>query len=219
MDRSGGHPGWLLLASRSPRRRSLLADAGLAPIVIDPGVDDGALTCGAVGPIGAAWAWSFFKAAAVALRAVSADRVVLGADTFVVKAGVCIGKPTDAADADRMIRLLSDGAHEVITGVCLIDRRSPASPGPRRFLVDRARVEVGLIGEAQRSAYLATGDWRGKAGAYNYDERVADGWPLRTTGDPATVMGLPMRRLTPMLERLRAGVDPDAAEEPKACAW
>jgi len=77
---------------------------------------------------------------------------------------------------------------------------------PRRWLVaDRAVVRVGPISDEQIEAYVASGEWRGKAGAYNLSERIEAGWPIECLGDPTTVMGLPMRRLPEWLKR--AGVN------------
>lgn len=179
-----------------------MREAGFEPVVLDPGVDDGDLACAGVSPAGLAMALAHFKAAAGALRADTEGAVVLAADTFVVKAGAVIGKPADADDADRIIRLLCGGCHEVITGVCLIDRRGRRGRPARTLFVDRARVTVGDVPAEARAAYVAGGGWRGKAGAYNLAERLAEGWPIRVAGDPATVMGLPMRRLTPILRSL-----------------
>lgn len=74
----------------------------------------------------------------------------------------------------------------------------------RRWLfADRAAVRYGRVSDAAVDEYVASGLWRGKAGAYNLQERLEAGWPVRCEGDPATVMGLPMRRLEPWLARLR----------------
>lgn len=185
----------LILASRSARRRQLLIEAGFEFDALPSPVDDSELRPGG----GSAREWvvglAYLKARGL-VEAMPTDSVVLGSDTVVVKAGEIIGQPADEADARRIIELLSDGSHEVVTGVALIVGAS------RRLFVDSARVTVGTVTQEQVRAYLATGGWRGKAGAYNLSERIADGWPLECAGDPTCVMGLPMKRLTPMLRRL-----------------
>lgn len=197
---AGGMPR-LFLASRSPRRRQLLAEHGLEHEAAHPGLDDGELEPGRVSP--AAWVASlaYLKAAAGAealgARVVARGGLVLGADTTVVKDGQIIGQPKGVADAERILRLLSDGEHEVLTGVALLD---PATRC-RDVFVDRARVRVGRLSEAQLAAYLASGQWRGKAGAYNLRERLEAGWPIEHEGDPTSIMGLPMRALRARLER------------------
>lgn len=186
----------LLLASRSPRRRTLLQDAGIRFEVVESGVDDAELRPGHVLPADWAIALAYLKADGARRRlGPDSDAIVLGADTVVVKGDQIIGQPLDEADAGRIIRLLENGSHDVITGLALVD----AASGKRIVASDTAHVTVGDIGEARIAEYLATGDWRGKAGAYNLSERQAAGWPISCDGDPTTVMGLPIRLLRRLL--------------------
>lgn len=183
----------IYLASRSPRRSQLLREAGYPFQVIESGVDDGQLDPGSAIPAEWTISLAFLKARAAREKLTPEDRragVVLGADTIVVKRDHIIGQPVDAADAAHIIRLLRDGTHEVLTGCCLL------WPDNRRDLFfDRAVVRVGSIPDAAIDEYIASGNWRGKAGAYNLAERQAAGWPITCEGDPATVMGLPLRKL------------------------
>lgn len=188
----------VLLASKSPRRRLLLQEAGIEHGVVESGVDDGQLAPGPV-PAGQ-WvaALAYLKAAAAAAKLGGGEpAIVLGADTVVVDDGEIIGQPRDAADAERILRRLVGGEHEVVTGVALLDPET----GLRDLMVDRAQVQVGEVSDAAIADYLASGRWRGKAGAYNLSERLEAGWPIRFQGDPGTIMGLPIRRLP---ERLAA---------------
>ncbi len=186
----------LILASRSPRRRELLERAGFAATARPADLDDADLTPASAPPRHWVAALAYLKAARVA-STLEDDALVLGADTVVVKNERIIGQPRDAEHARSIIRALSGGAHTVATGVAILRRGRS-----RTILVDQARVEVGEIPDAEIARYVDSGDWRGKAGAYNLAERQAAGWPVRETGDPATVMGLPMRRLGPILTRL-----------------
>ncbi len=203
-----------MLASQSPRRRQLLARAGVAFEVSPVLVDDTHLDCGKVGPRAWATALAYLKAAGAALALRKAGRlapgaIVLGSDTVVAHRGGLIGKPVDADDARRIVRTLADDSHDVFTGVALVDTRADtwagawagAAPG-RRLFCDGARVEVGAIADSALDDYIASGRWAGKAGAYNLEEQVAAGWPITWEGDPTTVMGLPMARLLPELRRL-----------------
>jgi septum formation protein len=188
------------LASRSARRRELLARHGVEFEAAHPGVDDGLLIKGGVTPAGWVASLAYFKAAAAMHRLgewgyAPGELVILGADTIVVKNGELIGQPLSAADAARSIRTLENGEHSVFTGVAFID----AGTGRRDMFVDRARVRVGQIGERRINEYISTGHWQGKAGAYNLQERIDAGWPIECGGDPGTVMGLPMARLLPRL--------------------
>jgi nucleoside triphosphate pyrophosphatase len=202
----------LFLASRSPRRRQLLQEHGYDVRLLESGLDDGLLRCGLVEPAQWVAALAYLKAEA-GLRAVQrhspclapaasddpAKRhaVILGADTAVVAADRIIGQPRDADDARRILETLSDGPHEVVTGVALLDLE-----GTRRtFFHDTASVEVGRLSEEAIQSYLETGLWQGKAGAYNLRERLEAGWPIRYEGDPTTIMGLPMDRLGEAVRR------------------
>jgi septum formation protein len=108
-----------------------------------------------------------------------------------------LGQPRDPDHARRMLGALRNAEHRTITGVCLIALRTD----DRIMFFDQTIVRIGTVADAQIEAYIESGDWRGKAGAYNLSERIAAGWPIEVEGDPATVMGLPMRRLTTMLGR------------------
>lgn len=183
----------LVLASRSPRRRLLLSEAGFEASVIDPGLDDGAIRPNqAVTPAQWVAALAYLKARAGAEQLPPGARVI-GADTVVVKDDRIIGQPRDERHAREMIRSIRDGEHQVITGVAFL------RGGRRLIFADTARVNVGPIPEQDIEEYLATAEWRGKAGAYNLAERLQAGWPIRVAGDPTTVMGLPMKMLRPYL--------------------
>lgn len=194
----------LLLASQSPRRRLLLSEAGVAHEAVHPGVDDGVLASGAVSPSSWVAALAYLKASAgvAGLNDAGGATVVLGADTVCVVEGRLVGQPRDAAEAEATLRALiaasaGGGGHEVLTGVALVC----AATGRRELFVDRAEVRFGDPGEDELRAYVASGDWAGKAGAYNLGERLAAGWPIAFEGDPTTIVGLPMGRL---LEKLAA---------------
>lgn len=190
----------LHLASQSARRRDLLTRHGIAHHASHPGIDDGLLHPGKVPPEHWVAALAYLKAAAGV--PLSNHLPVLGADTVCVKHGQIIGQPSDADDARRILRLLENGSHHVITGVALV---WPGS-SRREIFTDRAEVHVGDIGDDRIEDYIKSGQWQGKAGAYNLAERLEAGWPIRCDGDPTTVMGLPMRALLPRLARWRATV-------------
>ncbi|MGP1309443.1 MAG: Maf family protein [Phycisphaerales bacterium] len=198
----------LCLASKSPRRRELLRRSGVRFDIIDAGIDDSLLVHTSVTPAQWVAALAYLKAwcGRRTLGEQTGGAVVLGSDTVVVKDGRIIGQPRDEADARRIIHTLESGAHEVLTGVALVE-----SDARRVLFTDRATVRVGEIGAERVDQYLASGDWRGKAGAYNLEERLAAGWPIEYQGDPTSIMGLPMRRLEPLL--LPRFAEADAAPE------
>lgn len=97
-----------------------------------------------------------------------------------------------------MLFAMRNREHVTMTGVCLID----LSTGQRHLLFDQATVHIGAVSDSAIDDYVASGQWSGKAGGYNLSERQAAGWPLTCTGDPTTVMGLPMLRLPRWLDLL-----------------
>ncbi len=208
----------LYLASRSPRRRELLADAGIHASTLDTGVDDGLLHPGDVTIEEWTIALAYFKARAGVLRLEmynTAPGLVLGADTVVEYQGQIIGQPRDAAHAREIIGLLAQADHDVLTGIAIVDSET----GDRTFLCDRANVTVGRISDAMVDEYIESGDWRGKAGAYNLADRIAEGWPITFEGDPGTIMGLPMRRLTEHLAHRWGVGDCQPPESASDCAF
>ncbi len=171
----------------------------MAHDAIHPGFDDALLKPGDVAPERWVAALAYLKAwAGLALRQPAHGPVVLGSDTTCIKSGHMIGTPVDANEAGAMIRQLSGGHHEVVTGVALIDVRT----GRRHLFTDSARVAVGHIPESEISRYLESGQWKGKAGAYNLRDRINAGWPMTFEGDETTIMGLPMGRLLRLLDEM-----------------
>lgn len=190
----------LFLASRSPRRRELLADAGYLFDFDHPGLEDSDLVNGSVSPRQWVASLAYLKARAgveVARQTRRSPDLVLGADTACVMDDRLIGTPRDAAEARAMIRAFANREHDVVSGLALICMKS----GKRLLASDTARVWVGSLSDTQIDEYVASGLWQGKAGAYNLTERIAAGWPIRYEGDPATIMGLPMTVLADRLER------------------
>ena len=192
-------PKRLILASKSPRRRQLLEQAGFGFEACPAPIDDAHLSPGMVDPAHWVAALAHLKADTVQRSEANySDEsvIVLGSDTVVVKDADIIGQPRDEADARRIIERLESGSHRVMSGVALL------VGAERSLFVDVATVRVRAVGPARIERYLETGDWRGKAGAYNLYERIEDGWPIEYEGDPTCVMGLPMVRLTPLLRSL-----------------
>ena len=187
----------IILASTSPRRREMLAATGWPVRVVEPKVDDGDLNAGEVPPRAWVTALAWFKARSAMLQR-TGPGTILGADTVCELDGKIIGKAANRADAGEMIRSFRNRSHHVMTGVCLV-----ASDGSDRSIFsDTATVTMGDLKDEAIESYLDTNDWQGKAGGYNLLDRVADGWPLEWRGDEHTIMGLPMRKLTGMLDRI-----------------
>ena len=180
----------LVLASASPRRQELLRNAGIAFTVQPADVDETPLP--GESPRACAERLAREKALAVWPRR-STDKV-LGADTVVVVDGVILGKPVDAEDAARMLRLLSGRVHQVITGVCLV---SPPD-GAARTASETTFVTMGEISDDEIRSYIATGEPMDKAGAYAI-QGIASRWIPRIEGDYSNVVGLPVALVWRML--------------------
>jgi len=188
----------VILASGSPRRSSILRSAGVAFTVIEPDIDDALLPVRADGAGDMVMSLAWFKARQVQSAAMAwpqGPRWLLAADTMCFLGPDPLGKPSDEAHARAMLGAFEGRAHLVVTGVCLLDRAA----GRRHLLSDAARVTLGPVGAPEMDAYIASGQWRGKAGGYNFADRAAAGWPLTCDGDPETVMGLPSRLVLPII--------------------
>ena len=187
----------IVLASGSPRRRLLLAEAGFTADIEPADIDDALIRLGEVDAASVAPALAYFKAQRVADRRAARGEPpawILAADTVCERDGAVLGKPADADEARAMISSLAGRGHGVITGWCLL-----GPDGSRRIGRDVAWIEIGELPREDFERFLAEGLWRGKAGGYNLPEVVARGWPVRCVGDPQTVVGLPIERLAPLL--------------------
>jgi len=195
--------GSLCLASSSPRRLGLLRDAGIEVDVCPPDIDDGLLRSGSVQPEQWVMSLAFLKARRVHDQLLrdgnDTQRVILAADTICTHDGRVFGQPRDASHARTMLEALRNSEHQTWSGVCLLDLLTQQ----RMLISDVATVRIGALSEDEIDRYIDSGDWAGKAGAYNYIERLEDGWPLECEGDPTTVMGLPMRQLPAWIERFK----------------
>lgn len=208
----------LLLASRSPRRAQLLRDAGFDPVQITPDFQDPADPNHAFdhAPDGPNAALELAQRKADGLTPAVFDRfpgaVAITSDTVGISpAGQLIGTPESREQALAMLRLLVGQTHTIATGVCLV-----LPDATRDCFADTARVTLGHITDADLKKYVESDHWAGKAGGYNLIERIDAGWPITVTGDPATVMGLPMIRLAPMLEQLAVPRRPSTARRRSA---
>ena len=180
----------LILASASPRRRELLAQVGIVPDRIEPAdIDETPLKSET--PAQLAERLARGKAAVLAER--HPDAIVLAADTVVSLGRRFLEKAADEAEATRFLKMLSGRNHRVHTGVAVArgDRVSVR-------VVD-TRVALKVLSEAEIAAYVASGDWRGKAGAYGI-QGPAGAFVRRIVGSHPAVMGLPLYETVSLLE-------------------
>lgn len=187
----------LVLASSSPRRRDLLALIGIVPDTIDP-ADIDETPHKAEQPAPHALRLATGKAAAVAARHPGA--VVLAADTVVACGRRILPKTEDVGAARRCLELLSGRRHRVHTGVCVID----ASGRARSRRVETAVVFKRLSPD-EIDAYVASGEWNGKAGGYAI-QGLASLFVRQIIGSYPNVVGLPLFEVAGLLRA--AGIDP-----------
>jgi septum formation protein len=182
----------LILASQSPRRSALLAEAGIPFEAVAPRFDEPA--AGGLHENPAAFAESISYAKALSLAADFPYRTILAADTVVVVGNEIFGKPADIDDARRILGALLGVTQQVITGVTLLQ------PAKRRQLTRHAVTHVTMrpMSSEELDAYLAGGDWEGKAGAYGI-QGEADRFVERCEGSYTNVVGLPIELVTRML--------------------
>jgi septum formation protein len=189
------------LASQSPRRQELLRQLGVPFELLAPGPDEDAealeAVCQGESPTRYVERVVLAKAQAAAARRVArglADAPILVADTTVAVGGTILGKPADDADAKRMLRLLSGRGHRVLTAVAVV----------RGARIERAtnvsRVRFARLSADEVDAYVASGEPRGKAGAYAIQGRAA-AFVRRIEGSHSGIMGLPLHETSTLLRR------------------
>lgn len=172
----------LVLASSSPRRVELLTLVGFRPDMIDPAdIDETPLKDET--PRRLAQRLAATKAEVVAQR--HPDAVVLAADTVVAVGRRFLEKAADEAEATRFLKLLSGRNHRVFTGVAVV------YAGRLTHRVNETRVSFKVLSNAEIVAYVAGGDWRGKAGAYGI-QGAASAFVRQIVGSHHGVMGLPL---------------------------
>ena len=184
----------IVLASGSPRRRELLAAAGLK-VEVDPADADESVHAGETPA-------AYVERVAIAKATIGAgrhpDAAVLGGDTTVVVDGHIFGKPGDDGEAHRMLERLSGRPHDVLTGVALAWR------GAMRTRVEKTTVWFRRLSPDEIAWYVASGEPRDRAGAYAI-QGLASRFIPRIDGSYTNVVGLPITAVLALLED--AGID------------
>lgn len=196
----------ILLASASPRRKELLQQVGVPFQVVNHRIEEELLI--GESPQDYVSRLALEKAQSVLDHLpVDQDRVVLGADTAVVCENAILGKPSNQADAMRMLRLLSGREHLVFSSVALVSRQQ------RKVAVSTTAVEFRPLVSEELEAYWLSGEPRGKAGAYAI-QGLAAVFVKRIQGSYSGVMGLPLFETARLLNQF--GVPCWQSPEPQA---
>lgn len=179
----------LILGSGSPRRLELLAQLGLRPDdVRPPDIDE----TPAAGELPRPYCARMAREKALAVEA-GPDDIVLCADTTVALGRRILGKPADAEEAEMFLRLLSGRRHRVVTAVAV--RR-----GERLWEKDAlSAVRMKRLSDPEIRAYLASGDWKGKAGGYAIQGPAGALIPW-ISGSFTGIVGLPLAETAALLQ-------------------
>jgi septum formation protein len=191
----------LILASASPRRRELLTQAGyrfeVQPSAVSESRQPGEDAIRFATRLAREKAEEVFARRAAAAAGTVEPAIVLGADTVVVCDGEVMGKPSDAADAARMLLLLSGRTHHVVTGVAVVWGAS--LPPAVEVAAELTQVTMRTLSPEEVSAYVASGEPMDKAGAYAI-QGYAGRWIPRIGGCYFNVVGLPLALVASLLE-------------------
>jgi septum formation protein len=176
----------LILASGSPQRKAILEQLGVEFRVEVPDVDE--VADGDPREV-------VLENARRKARSVAAADLVLGADTAVVLGDRILGKPADRAEAAEFLAALNGSTHEVMTGIAVVER------GGERSDVAVTRVRFRELRPAELDWYLATEEWRERAGGYAIQGKGA-ALVAAIEGDYLNVVGLPVAALLRLLPDL-----------------
>lgn len=189
----------IILASRSPRRKQLLEEAGYRFEVVPSDIPEPP-PCPGEHPAAYAMRLAYQKAEAVASRVT--EGLVLGCDTVVECGGKLFGTPSDREDARRILTALRGKFHRVITGLCLWD----VATGRAQVRAATTVLQMDALDDSAVDEYLDSGQWQGKAGAFGYQDRL--GWVHIVEGSESNVVGLPLELLAEMLRDFVPGDTP-----------
>lgn len=184
----------IILASVSPRRKQLLAEAGYKFTSITPNVNESAFPAEGYNACEYAKMLALAKAKSVAEK--HPDCLVIGADTVVDFDDEIIGKPTDAKDAEQITKKIFSKPHKVITGLAIVR----LSDGIEIVESDTTTVYPKKMTDGQIAEHIKGESWRDKAGAYAIQE-TGDEFVEKIEGSLTNVMGLPMELLERFLKR------------------
>jgi septum formation protein len=181
----------VILASESPRRRNLLSSIGCKYDTYSPNIDESIFE----GENAESVCYRLSVSKAESASILFSEALVIAADTLVTIDNDVFGKPCNANEARKMLKILSGREHKVITGLTVIFEGNTISE------TESTVVWFRKLSEEDIEAYISTSEYQGKAGAYAI-QGYASLFVERIEGDYFNVMGLPLQRLSSMLERV-----------------
>ncbi len=179
-----------ILASKSPRRREILADLGIKFEIITADTDE---NCALTDPRAYVEELAMRKGRAVADILKDNDTLIIASDTVVACGGEILGKPRDKSDAKRMLDMLSGSKHDVISGIALITREKAVVSS------ETTHVIFDILSDSDKEIYVNSDEPYDKAGAYAI-QGLASMWIKGIEGDYFNVVGLPVKLLHDMLK-------------------
>jgi septum formation protein len=177
----------LILASASPNRQRLLAEAGFVFDVLPPDEHAEDERRPNELPIDYVRRLALQKAKNTAEKI--EQGIVIGGDTIVLCGEDILEKPIDRADARRMLRQLRGQVHQVLSGLCLI-KKEPGVETTTLIEMDVTRLVMQNVSDDDLEEYLDTNKWRGKSGSFGYQD--FNGWLSILEGSESNVVGLPL---------------------------
>jgi len=195
----------IVLASKSPRRKRILEALGLEFEVDASNADESSIEEG--NPKETVMKIAELKAETIAKKHDNA--LVIAADTVVVFEGEIIGQQENDEDAKEVLKRLVGTTHEVLSGICLISTKN----GKKMIDNYASYVTLNNLHDAEIEEYIETGLHRGKAGAYNIDDKGFKCFVERIEGSPSNIIGLPIEKLAKMLKEFGIEVEPDKWDE------
>jgi len=188
----------IVLASKSPRRKEVLEKHGYDVIIDVSNVDENSAKKKDVKEL--VMELAKLKAQTVAKR--HKDTIIVAADTLVYFERKELGQPKDAHEAEEMIRRLIGKTHEVYSGICIINTSN--SEVMQDF--DLSKVKLKKVSDETLREYIASGQYKGKAGAYNINDPEFENFIDNVKGSYFNVMGLPIEKVEKMIDKAVAKV-------------
>jgi len=187
----------IVLASKSPQRKRILEDNGFSFIVDVSSVDEDAVKTKTNDVKELVMALAKLKGEEIAKR--HEDSIIIAADTMVSFEGEHIGQQETEENAEKTIRKLMGKTHEVYSGLWVFNTGN----GKLSHELDLTHVTLRKVSDETLREYIASGQYKGKAAAYNIDDPEFESFVENVEGSPTNVGGLPIEKVKKMIEKVK----------------